>query len=630
MSTTFPQRLERHSPRWQSAKGKQRTWIQLPSTVLQTRYRLCAVEHTFRNTETGTAIQDALHQWQEQHSERFHQYYLIAQPHADAPCYNITDAVQQCVAGKLAIAKRLSGRTVLCLYQTEEAAADLLHHTGVSTFVQRVLVSYLNRYDTNAIIGFACELPQFLSIWRNEPATVPWSPALWGDEESQFGGGGGGGGGGTESFTPKVPQRLHQEEIEKQSKAWFHAYLPLLFYETYDTSAFRSAFWQEITTRFSTGFLAGVRDFCHRHGLKFALKLPTSAAALEFALGTMLTQVDYPILEASALDTPRRFVVAKWVCSTTSHAEISRKPPHKSTQVLQDAALGFNLWSPSDRKRDDIRNGTQEMLTHLLTRGHPKRTLLMIAPTQSMWTKPDEKLWNTLTKAWGWLCNVVTDLGYALRIISEPELTAAQVQRRPAALRLDTSPEEIYRVVLLPSCISLQEETVTCLRAFTKAKGRIIANEPTPYLLNGRIGLEPYPLEQLIYGLRTTILRGPLNERALALKKYLKKWVTPILSVYVKPEHEPTQVLQLHHRVAEETHLFYLFNTSAELTDTLIEIHDVAQNVEEIDLTTGNTTLVDFWNADRKTYLNCRFKPEQAKFFRVLCQNKNRHERRRA
>ncbi len=50
-----------------------------------------------------------------------------------------------------------------------------------------------------------------------------------------------------------------------------------------------------------------------------------------------------------------------------------------------------------------------------------------------------------------------------------------------------------------------------------------------------RIGLEPYPLEHLIYGRRTTLLRGPQNEKLEKLEKSLRKWVKCPVSVYLKP-----------------------------------------------------------------------------------------------
>lgn len=573
----------------------ERAWVSLPTELLETRYQLNAIEQFFGEAETTTAIQAKLHQSHRHNSVEFSQHHLIAHPQADAPCYNISEYVQRCIAGDFAVAERLRGRTVIHLYQTEEAAEDLLNSTGVSRFVKRVLVDYLKIYGKKHLIGFTCELPKFLSLASVLGAGItsaPWSPTLLQTTE--------------ETLT---------------------TYLPLVFYETYNSAAIRNTFWSELTTRFATCFLRGMRDFCHQERLQFALSLPASARALEFELGAMLAQVDCPILNATEIDTPKRLVIAKWVCSDTQYAGISRKASEKTDRrtVLEDASLGFNLWIHKDQRAVS----ESATITQKLSHGYPKRPLLMVAPTQSLWTKPDEKQWNGLTKAWGWLCQSVWELGYDFRIVSEQELGSAEIVRaggtgkrgnKSGGLSLTNNGadvKEIYNVILLPSCISLQEETVKRLRAFTKAKGRLIADEPIPYLLNGRIGLEPYPLEQLIYGRRTTILRGPQNEKIVKLGKCLQKWVNCRVSIYVKPDNEETKVVQVHHRTADRSDIVYLFNRGTEPIDTLIEIQGEASRVTEWDLFKGTEETTDFWHANGRTYFNSVFTVKQGRLFVV-------------
>ena len=574
-------------------------WIQLPSTLLKTRYRLNAIEWVFSNTGTAPAIQASLRQFTQKRESELCRYYLIAQPHADAPCYHISDYVQKCVAGDLEIAERLRGRTLLLLYQTEESAADLLSEGGVSAFVKNVLREYLETYGKRDILGFCCELPKFLSmmnVLEAEASSVPWSPTL------------------LETMEETVAD-----------------YLPLVFYETYNSAAVRNTFWRELTTRFATRFLGGLRDFCHQERLRFALSLPATAKTLEFALGTMLAEVDFPILNVTEIDTPKRFAVAKWICSNTQHAGIARKDSHKTDRhtLAEDASLGFNLWINRNRSTAKKSDTTTPTLSQLLGTGYPKRPLLMVAPTQSLWTKPDQKVWSQVTKAWGWLCQTVWELGYDFRIVSEQELASAEIinssrigkrGNRNFSLRLTnthTDVKEDYGTVLLPSCISLQEETVKCLKAFTKAKGRLIVDEPTPYLLNGKIGLEPYPLEQLIYGRRATILRGPLNEKAVRLKKCLRKWVQPTVSVYAKPENTETDIVQVHHRDAGRSERFYLFNRGDIAVDTLIEMRRAAMSVVEWNIFDGRKENIDSWDADGQTYLNTTFAPQQGRLFEV-------------
>jgi len=574
----------------------ERAWVSLPTELLETRYQLNAMELSFGEAEATTAIQAKLHRSHPHNTVEFSQHHLIAHPQADAPCYNISEYVQRCIAGDLAVAERLRGRTVIHLHQTEKTTEDILSSTGVSRLIKRVLVDYLNIYGKKHLIGFTCELPKFLSlasVLGTGITSAPWSPTLLETTE--------------ETFT---------------------TYLPLIFYETYNSAAIRNTFWSELTTRFATCFLRGVRDFCHQERLQFALSLPASARALEFELAAMLAQVDCPILNATEIDTPKRLVIAKWVCSDTQYAGISRKTSQKTNRqtVLEDASLGFNLWINKDQRAAS----ESTTITQKLSQGYPKRPLLIVAPTQSLWTKPDEKQWNGLTKAWGWLCQSVWELGYDFRIVSEQELGSAEIVRaggtgergnKSGGLRLPNNRadlKEIYNVILLPSCISLQEETVKRLRGFTKAKGRLIADEPIPYLLNGRIGLEPYPLEQLIYGRRTTILRGPQNEKIEKLERCLQKWVNRRISVYVKPDNEETNVVQLHHRTADRSEIVYLFNRGPEPIDTLIEIHGEASHVTEWDLFKETEETVDFWHANGRTYLNRTFTVKQGRLFEIF------------
>ena len=574
-------------------------WIQLPSTLLKTRYRLNAIEWGVSNTGTAAAIQGSLRQFTQRRESESCRYYLIAQPHADAPCYHISDYVHKCVAGDLEIAERLRGRTLIVLYQTEAPVADLLSDNGVSAFVRHVLEAYLETYEKRDIVGFSCELPKFLSmmnVLETETSAVPWSPALL--------------------------ERMEETVAD---------YLPLVFYETYNSAAVRNIFWRELTTQFAKRFLGGLRDFCHQERLRFALSLPATAKTLAFELGTMLAEVDSPILSVTEIDTPKRFAVAKWICSNTQHAGIARKDSHKTDRhiLAEDASFGFNLWINRNRSTVKKSDTTTPMLSQLLAVGYPKRPLLMVAPTQSLWTKPDQKVWSQVTKAWGWLCQTVWEFGYDFRIVSEQELSSAEIinssriekrRNKNLSLRLNntcTNVKEDFGIVLLPSCISLQEETVKCLKAFTRAKGRLIVDEPTPYLLNGKIGLEPYPLEQLIYGRRATILRGPLNEKAVRLKKCLRKWVPRTVSVYVKPNNTETDAVQIHQRAAGRAERFYLFNRGDIAIDTLIEIRRATASVVEWDLFDGRKKNIDSWDADGNTYLNTTFDPQHGRLFEV-------------
>lgn len=569
------------------ARFRKQAWIQLDSATIQTRYRLKVVELNFKVSESATSIQENLRNVYENSDKSFNQFYLVAQPQTDALFYNVTDYIQRCIASDLTVAERLRGRTLLYIYQSEENTDDLLSESGVNAFIKRFLTSYIGSYGTDAVIGFAIELPRFLSVFEADGTSVPWSSVLL--------------------------EQIREENLQDNHRTSTNArgsFLPFLFYDTYDSAVIRSVFWQELISQFAQCFLGRVKDFCHQHRLKLALTLPASARLLQYELGTLLEKVDCPILTASELDTSRQFVVAKSVCSSAKYAGIFRKKAHTFSQCLIDATFGFNQWISNRVSENHYELPSNESLTKLLQVGHPKRPILMLSPTQSLWMKPEEKQWNSITKAWGWLCQTVWNMGYDFDIVSEAQFSDATVEKQQGMICLNGRK---YRLVLLPSCLSLHETTVQHLTEFLKAKGKLIVNAPVPYLLNGRVGLEPYLLERLIYKHRTTILDGPQGEREMDLRKILKKLITPAISVYTGQENQPTEVVQAHHREHGKYHTFYLFNTGEKPIETLVEINGEAESVEEQLLHTGEQIPLTFWKANGKTYLNWDFDSEQGR-----------------
>ena len=575
---------------------RKQTWIQLDSAMIQTRYRLEVVELHFQTSETVASIQAKLRHVSSEikggsSNASYNQFFLIAQSHTNASFYNITDYVERCLAWDLSVAERLRGRTLLYIYQTEEDVDDLLSDIGVQSFINRFLASYIALYGKDAIIGFAIELPHFLSVFDGKGSSIPWTNSLI----KQF---------DTGNFTSE----------EKSTANHSDGFLPFLFYDTYNSSVIRSVFWQELTSQFARCFFGAVREFCHQHNIKFGVTVRESARSLQYELGTLLEQADCPILMSTESDTSRRFVVTKSVCSNARYPGISRKKTHTFSQCVQDASLGFNQWISNRIESSHSETYPYQYLAQLLQIGFPKRPILMVSPTQSLWMKPEEKQWVDITKAWGWLCQTVWNMGYDFDIVSEAQLTSASVEKKKRGICYDG---KMYQLVLLPSCLSLHQTTVQILTEFTKAKGRLIANAPAPYLLHGKIGLEPYLLERLIYRPQTTILDGPQTEREINLKRYLRKWITPVISLFCPQEDSLAEGIQVHHRQNENFQVFYLFNTGLETIETLVEIIGEVENVEERHLQTAKEIPLTFWHANGKTYLNCTFEPEQGRLFVV-------------
>lgn len=578
------------------ARSGRKTWIQLDSTAIQTRFRLKVIEFNFLPSDTHVSIQDKL---QNSFSTRnlacgedpFCQFYLLAQPNANRQFYNITEYIQRCVAGDESVAERLLGRTVLLCYQSDEYSYDLLSESGVRTFIHDYLLSYIETYGTDALLGFAVEIPRFLSVFEPDGTSIPWSNSL----------------------LKQIPEDiLMDSQGSSENTRW--SYLPFLFYDKYNSAVIRSIFWQELTLQFAGCFLGGISNFCHQHGLRSAVSIRESAKSLHYELGTLLRNVDCPILLSDESETSRRYVVAKSVCSNAQHVGILRKEPHTLNHIYNDAVKGFNQWI-SHRILGSNSIPSSSHIEELLQVGYPIRPILMLSPTQSLWMKPDEKQWNSITKAWGWLCQTVWEMGYDFNIVSEVQLNDATVDKKEGTICLYG---ENYSLVLIPSCLSLHETTVKCLSDFTKAKGRIIVNAPVPYLLNGKIGLEPYLLERLIYNRRTTILEGPDGERETEIRMLLRKWVTSVISVYIGQEKHLTESVKGHYRVHGNSHIFFLHNIGNKPIETLVELTWEVEQIEERILRSGKQETVEFWHANGKTYLNCMFEVEQGRMFIVV------------
>ena len=567
-------------------------WILLDTVTGGTRFWLNFLEHTFHQSEESEAIQRRFRGWTHtaQTSDRV---YLLAQENTTAPCYDITAYIQPCIDGDLSVADRLKGRTIFRLHQTEADGYDLLSQQGVDTLAHQLLDRYIQEFDDlihNSVLGFCCEFPTFLSPLKGPESAVPWSKAF------------------AETLEPELI-----------------AHLPLIHYETYDSASIRSRFWERLTQQFAEVCVGRLSEFAHQQELQFAVNFPSTAKALEVDIGTVLKAADRPILNANNLDKPKPFIIAKQIASRSQAERDRSESPEGSEKVslcrseprpnqyVADSALGFNSWMQNGIRKDNLfvsKGNDTDYAEEFLSIGVPKRAVLVLSPIHSLWTKPDPKGWNWLVKEWGWLCRTVWQLGYDFDIISETGLATAQVDKSVRALCFNGG---YYSAVLLPPCLALQERTVEVLTQFVKARGGLIAVDPVPYLLSGRIGLDPYPLERLLYRRRTSILRGTMPEKEAALERLLGKQIKLPILIYAKPDNTPTRAIIFQHREAADLNLFYLFNRSGQPIETLIEIQ-WESTVEEWGTINGARSPQSHWHADGKTYTTLSFDTGQGRF----------------
>lgn len=638
LSWSFPERTtgtKQHKSKLEELASKGgRAWIRLNSSLLETRFRLTPAEHTFARSTSSETIVRELKKWYSPQDRCSDRVYLVAQEHVKDTCYDITDYVRRCITGDSSVAERLRGRTVFVLEQIETGAFDLLSEHGASEFAECVLQSYVQEYDDfigNTMLGFCCRLPSFLSPLRIPASTIPWSPELKSYFQSIWGG-------------------------------RFTEFLPLVFYGAYNTAAVRSAFWNGLTEHYSKVLVNGFRHVCHRFGLQFAIEISASGQSLEFDIATVLKYSDGAIFTGAGekpssnesqhskekprkadyerlrlrtssplpYNTPKRFLIAKWITSRASTASsgnirICRSEPPTTTQYAFDRVLGFDYWlaheskttGKSEFKRHEklVSQGCHSQSTPLnrarnaatgfaCSMGEPQRSVLIVSPLQSLWSRTDGCGWREITDSWAWLCQTVWNLGYDFDIATESDCVDAKFDKDSRSVRINSG---VYRVVLISSCISLQESTVSWLTDVVAGRGKLIVDEPVPYLFNSKMGLDTHPLELLLYHQRATLLRGTAIEKTENLKQLLRKWVKPVLRIYARPDNSLTDAILSQHRRTEKFDQFYLFNATQSSIETLIQIRGESVKVEEWGATGGERSEIDFWHADGNTYLNRSF-----------------------
>jgi len=525
--------------------------------------------------------------------------------------HNITEQFLKCLSGDLKISSKLVGRTIFCLYyesQIQGQNMDILSSEGVDTLITKMYEPYASmfkHYFGETIIGFCIEPPDFLSC---EPANLdklPWTPEF-----------------------PNYFSKIKNYNLMEL--------LPLLFYDSYDSASVRHDFWEVLTLRFAEVCIARMRDWAFGYGIKLALTQPLLARSLTRNPLPLFTEGDIPALHEpdgkSNLQSSKHLILFK---QAVSIAEQFRKPyvlfrtsgnPHTEASLVKwvndlhwASISGCNRFTNSFRYNDPMSktfDAYLRRLSYILSCGQRCRNLLVLNPIGSLWVKFGHKDYHWINSE---LASISEELIHSHRDFDfgDENLIAVfgQVKRRGKKLTIgDTS----YSVVLIPPCINLQGKTVDMLRRFTSARGKLIAMEPLPYLMDGRTGDYPYPLERLLQSRRTTILRGTREEKLRQLKMLLDEKITKVgIKIYARPENLQARSILKHHRKHEELDICLLLNTDQNQTDALIEINSEL-HVEEWSLESGKKYEPVQWHADNKTYAELQFAPWQARLLIII------------
>ena len=533
--------------------------------------------------------------------------FLRSDANPAEPYYDITDHFAECLRGDLNIAAKLLGRTIFVLHYTARIDGhntDVLSPEGIDVLIQKVYEPYMQTfgdYSSNVILGFCVELPDFLCFDRAPANTLPWTPGL-----------------------PDYFADVKNYDLLER--------LPLLFYDAYEAATIRHDFWQVLTQRYADVCLTRLRDWCHIHGLQLAVTHPPLARSLTRNALPLFASADIPGVHL-------RFP------SKSSKGE-SLNPDKRIVLLKQSASVAEQFGAPTLIQQDDsihtgapveawIRNlheqviagGNQFAISHpstmmdnldvylrrlsfVMSCGRRRCNLLVLNPIGSLWAKFGHQDWHWINSELASISSALINAQHDYDFGDESLLTTyGHIHKRSKKLIVgDVS----YKAVLIPPCITLQSATIVLLRRFISARGKLIAMESLPYLMDGKTGDYAYPLEKLLYKRRTTILRGTQEEKLRQLMVLMDKIAGDGIVIYSRPDNLKTQSIRKHHRQYENIAICFLLNVESHSVDTLVEIAGEVC-VEEWNSEYGERDQPTQWHADKKTYAELHFEAGQAR-----------------
>jgi hypothetical protein len=419
--------------------------------------------------------------------------------------------------------------------------------------------------------------------------------------------------------------------------------LPALFFDVGEHRAVRYDFWQTVTRLFVERYTRQVYEWCERHGLAFTghfmgedtllWQIPWVGSAMPHLAWMHIPGVDKlgrnvngldagMVLTIKQLDSivcqlgKSRALCENYGCSGQDLAFTGRK-------WIGDWAytLGINLNNPhlalysmrGERKRDCPPNLFFQQpwwsenklvadyftrLSYILSQGQRKVDILVIHPVGSAWTlyrpgisAPVMRLDRALNDLLLLLMQSQRDFHLGDEMLMRPgELCQAFVKVDEDSPRLSVG-QMTYRLVVIPPGVTLSMNTVCLLREFTAVGGSVLALEPLPSYVEGRVpNGNVLPAETHIVTLEniTTILDNLLP-----------------FDVHI-PAHPEIWV---HHRQVDECHVYFLANT--DITHgclATVRLNGIGR-METWDPSSGEILLLPTRAKDGITEINLDFPP---------------------
>lgn len=317
--------------------------------------------------------------------------------------------------------------------------------------------------------------------------------------------------------------------------------LPALFYDwkSCPEPFFRVRFdyWRTITEMFVHAFSRQIGNWCRDNQLKFTghfMSEDTLLSQIQWGLASAMPHyawMDYPgidhlgrqigkiygkILTIKQLDSAG-CQLGKQRMLVENYALAGQDFSHQGRKWLGDwaAVMGANLHNlhlglyslRGERKRDcppdlflqqpwwpenKLMADYMARLSYALSRGKRLVDILVIHPIGSAWAMYTPGAAAAVQKLDGQLDLLLTSLLENQRdfhlgdeLMIHDEVTPAKVVQGKSSARLEVG-EMSYRVVIVPSGVTLMASTVQLLKAFWAAGGQIFAIPPLPYCLDGK------------------------------------------------------------------------------------------------------------------------------------------------
>ncbi len=418
--------------------------------------------------------------------------------------------------------------------------------------------------------------------------------------------------------------------------------LPSLIFDVGDFHAVRYDYWRTVTRKFIESFTRPLAEWCKAHGISFAghymgednllAQVQWIGAAMPHyahmhipgvdKLGrqmnvdagtvTTLKQLDSVVCQ---MGKPRAlceingvsgqdfsFKGRKWIGDWAYVLGITLSDPHLALYSMRGERkrdcppnLFFQQpWWPENRLSADY----FARLSYLLSQGERVVDVVVLHPIGSAWavyspasTWAVSRLDAALEQLAQTLMQAHYDFHFADESLIEPG-SGAEGQ----VILMDNGPRlkigrMVYRVVIVPPSVTLSEATVRLLRQFAQSGGQIVAIEPTPHRINGRASED-------------AVLPGATQIATIDGSPALLDSLIPF---DVRIDAQPA--LWVHHRRAEEQHIYFVANTDADhakLATLYIRGHGY---LEEWDPATGERCAVPHETREGNLTVTLNFAP---------------------